>query len=208
MACKAGCGLDLDFVHDVFQIWRMEVLPIILILVNVMIIIVVLSSVWTITMISWSSSMLTKWSARKGTEAEGGFEKKDFFEKHSPISLSVTPALKLCDILQLWLKYPPLQYSSSGEHLLHYSSAAEYLLQYSSSGEYLFQYSSSAAHLSSSWYKMEKHECILDEVGNLTRWPHCEYTGAQNYNCMIVWKYKNMIIVLCFDKCSTFHNNI
>ena len=92
MACKAGCGLDLDFVHDVFQIWRMEVLPIILILVNVMIIIVVLSSVWTITMISWSSSMLTKWSARKGMEAEGGFEKRDFFEKHSPISSSVTPA--------------------------------------------------------------------------------------------------------------------
>ena len=80
MACKGGCGLDLDFVHDVFQIWRMEVLPIILILVNVMIIIVVLSSVWTITMISWSSSMLTIWSARKGMEAEGGFEKKDFFE--------------------------------------------------------------------------------------------------------------------------------
>ena len=92
MACKSGCGLDLDFVHDVFQIWRMEVLPIILILVNVMIIIVVLSSVWTITMISWSSSMLTKWSARKGMEAEGGFEKRDFFEKHSPISSSVTPA--------------------------------------------------------------------------------------------------------------------
>ena len=131
-----------------FQIWRMEVLPIILILVNVMIIIVVLSSVWSITMISWSSSMLTIWSATKGMEAEGGLEKKDFFEKHFPISSSVTPALKLCDILQLSLKYPPLQYSSSGEHLLQYSSAAEYLLQYSSSGEYLFQYSSSAAHLS------------------------------------------------------------
>ena len=25
-------------------------------------------------------------------EAEGGFEKRDFFEKHSPISSSVTPA--------------------------------------------------------------------------------------------------------------------
>ena len=52
-------------------------------------------------------------------EAEGGFEKKDFFEKHSPISSSVTPALKLCDILQLSLKYPPLQYSPSGKHLLN-----------------------------------------------------------------------------------------
>ena len=46
---------------------------------------------------------------------------------------------------------------------------------------------------------MEKHECILDEVGNLTRWPHCEDTGAQNYNCMIVLEYLNMIIVLYFD---------
>ena len=45
MASNADCVLDFDFVPDVFQIWRMEVLPIILILVNVMIIIVVLSSV-------------------------------------------------------------------------------------------------------------------------------------------------------------------
>ena len=175
MACNASCGIDFDFVPAVFQIWRMEVLPIILILVNVMIIIVVLSSVWSITMISWSSSMLTIWSAKKGMEAEGGFEKKDFFEKHFPISSSVTPALKLCDILQVSLKYPPLQYSSNGEHLLQYSSAAEYLLQYSSSGEYLFSIFIKRSPLifMISWHKMEKHECILDEVWNLTRWPHC-----------------------------------
>ena len=109
MACNNGCGLDLDFVHDVFQIWRMEVLPIILILVNVMIIIVVLSSVWSITMSSWSSSMLTIWSATKGMEAEVwrimiSLKKK----KHSPISSSLTPALELCDILHFSLKYPPL----------------------------------------------------------------------------------------------------
>ena len=176
MACNAGCGLDFDFVPDVFQIWRMEVLPIILILVNVMIIIVVLSSVWSVTMVSWSSSMLTKWSARKGMEAEGGFEKKDFFEKHSPISSSVTPALKLCDILQLSLKYPPLQYSSSGEHLL----------QYSSSVKYLFQYSSSAAHLSS-WSRGTKWKSMNVFWMRLETWLVGHIVKTQVRKITIVW---------------------
>ena len=95
-------------------------------------------------------------------EAEGGLEKKDFFEKHFPISSSVTPALELCDTLQLSLKYPPLQYSSSAEYPLQYSNTKR-----------------SPPIFIISWHKMEKYECILDEIGNLTRWPHCEDTGAQ-----------------------------
>ena len=122
MACKASCGLDLDFVPDVFQIWRMEVLPIILILVNVMIIIVVLSSVWSVTMVSWSSSMLTKWSARKGMEAEGGFENKGFLWKTFSDFL-------ICDSCPQTLWYPPTfaQISSSSIFIKRRTSSSIFI---------------------------------------------------------------------------------
>ena len=75
---------------SVFRHWGMEVLPIILILVNVMIIIVVLSSVW-------SDNMISGGEKRGGVGEGGGGKRRNLFPKTFPNFL-------LCDPLpqNLW----------------------------------------------------------------------------------------------------------
>ena len=110
--CHHCFNFDWDHQSSAFQTWGMEVLPIILILVNVMIIIVVLSSVWSASVID----IMISREEKKGQGGEGGWGWKkanSLFENISQFSPLWLPNLppNLWYYISSWLKYSP-QYSS------------------------------------------------------------------------------------------------
>ena len=99
--CHHCFNFDWDRQSSAFQTWGMEVLPIILILVNVMIIIVVLSSVWSASVID----IMISREERKGQGGEGGWgwKKQILFLKTFPNLLlgDSPPSPQTCDTIFL-----------------------------------------------------------------------------------------------------------